>query len=230
MKQFLFIAVCLTVAPALVSAQTPTGTITGTIRYTGIIPPSQRITLTDGQILIHNDVVVHKKSKGLRDAAVLLDWTGKVPVNPKLKPVLIDQRDMVFLPRVVTIQQGRKVRFENNDIFNHGVSAQSILGENSFNLTTPPGRGFEHTFKAQANPIPIGCVLHSWMRAYVIVRPHPYHAVTDADGTFRIANVPAGKHTLWLLHPDTNYRETIMVNVIGNKTVDLAITWGKLKK
>jgi hypothetical protein len=32
------------------------------------------------------------------------------------------------------------------------------------------------------------------MSAYWMVTDHPYVAVTDADGRFRIENLPAGKH------------------------------------
>ena len=64
---------------AQVNAQT--GSIAGTIRYVGVIPSSQRITLTDGQILFHNDLVVHKKNQGLRDVAVTMEWTGKVAAD-----------------------------------------------------------------------------------------------------------------------------------------------------
>ena len=99
--------------------------------------------------------------------------------------------DMLFVPRVVTVQEGRKVRFENSDLYNHAVNATSVLMENVFNVTTPAGQPYEHAFKHQKSPIPIGCVLHSWMRAYVITAQHPYHAVTDKHGKFRIDNVPA---------------------------------------
>jgi plastocyanin len=212
------------------SASARTGTITGVVRYTGVVPPSQRVTLTDGQVILHNDVVVDAKSKGLRNVAVVLDWKEKVAADAKAKPVVVDQRDMLFVPRVVTVQEGRKVRFENNDLYNHAVSAQSVHAENVFNVTTPAGQPYEHQFKWQKNPIPIGCVLHSWMRAYVITAQHPYHAVSDAQGKFRIENVPAGKHTLMLVHPDTNYRATVDVDVGAGKTAEVAVEWKTLKK
>ena len=122
------------------------------------------------------------------------------------------------------------MRFENNDLYNHGVSATSIHPENVFNVTTPAGQPYEHAFKAQKNPIPIGCALHGWMRAWVIVQPHPYHAATDAQGKFRIELVPAGKHTLMLVHPDTNHRESIEVEVQTGKTAEIVRDWKKLTK
>jgi plastocyanin len=199
------------------------------VTYVGIVPPSQRVTLADGQVILHNDVVVHPKTKGLRDVAVVLDWKEKVAADKKVRPVLIDQRDQLFVPRVVTVQEGVKVRFENNDSFNHGVAASSILQENTFNITTPAGQPYEHPFKAQKNPIPIGCSLHSWMRAYVIVATHPYHAVTGADGKFKIEGVPAGKHTLRLVHPDTNHRATLEIEVRAGATAMATVEWKSLK-
>lgn len=207
-----------------------TGTITGAIRYTGAIPPSVRVTLTDGQVILHNDVVVDAKTKGLRDVAVMLDWKEKIAADAKAKPVVIDQRDSLFVPRVVTVQEGQKVRFENNDLYNHAVNAQSIHAENVFNVTTPAGQPYEHKFKWQKNPIPIGCVLHSWMRAYVVVAQHPYHAVTDAQGKFRIDNVPPGTHKLSMIHPDTNYRAAQAVEVQAGKTAEVLVEWKALKK
>jgi plastocyanin len=221
---------CVALLSLTAAQSSATGTITGTIRYTGVVPPSERVTLTDGQVVLHNDVVVDARTKGLRDVAVVLDWKEKVPADAKAKPVIVDQRDMRFVPRVVTVQEGRKVRFENTDLYNHAVSAQSIFRENTFNVTTPAGQPYEHPFKWQKNPIPIGCVLHPWMRAHVIVAQHPYHAVTDAQGKFRIEGVPAGMHKLMLIHPDTNYRAAIEIDVQTGKTAETAVEWKSLKK
>ena len=40
--------------------------------------------------------------------------------------------------------------------------------------------------------IPVKCNIHSWMHAYIGVVDNPYFAVTGADGTFEIANLPPG--------------------------------------
>src|SRR5690242_20422872 len=131
---------CLMLAAAGPTAPAQTGTIAGTVRYLGEVPPTQRIMTTDGAVILHNDVVVHPKTKGLRDVAAVLVWKEKTPLDPKAKAVVVDQRDMLFTPRVVAAQEGQPVRFENNDTCNHAVQAQSIQPANAFNITTPQGQ------------------------------------------------------------------------------------------
>ncbi|MGH8064087.1 MAG: carboxypeptidase-like regulatory domain-containing protein, partial [Candidatus Entotheonellia bacterium] len=41
---------------------------------------------------------------------------------------------------------------------------------------------------------------HAHMRAYILSFEHPYFAITDADGRFRIDQVPAGSYTLKAWH------------------------------
>lgn len=42
--------------------------------------------------------------------------------------------------------------------------------------------------------------LHPWVRAYLAVTPHPFVAITAADGQFRFDNVPPGSYTLVVWH------------------------------
>src|SRR5206468_4652198 len=43
-----------------------------------------------------------------------------------------------------------------------------------------------------AEPFGVSCSIHPWMSARMIVRDSPYFAVTKPDGSFEVANVPAG--------------------------------------
>jgi plastocyanin len=206
------------------------GAIAGLVRFTGAVPPDQKIITSDGMVLVHNDLVVDAKTKGLRHVAVFLqDAPAKTPAL-KDKPMVIDQRDMLFLPRVVVVRQGQTVRFENNDLSNHAVMATSTKTENCFNVVTPQGQPYSHVFTAHKAPVQIGCPIHAWMRAWVYVLPHPYGAVTDAQGKFQIDGVPPGKHQLVLAHPDTGLREIHVVEVTAGKTTRVAIEWKKAAK
>jgi plastocyanin len=206
------------------------GAIAGTIRFTGPVPAPQKILTSDGAVLHHSDLVVDPKTKGLRYVAAYLDGAPAQPLAKGANTVVVDQRDMIFLPRVVTAHEGQTVRFDNNDLCNHAVQAIGAKAENAFNVTTPMNQPFDFRFKAEKGPVQIGCPIHTWMRAWVYVLPHPWHAVTGADGQFRIERIPPGKHKVAVVHPDTGLRETRVVEIEGGRTTRLEITWDAVKK
>jgi plastocyanin len=201
------------------------GTIAGQVRFTGNVPLPKKVMTTDGSILLHSDLLVHPKTKGLRYVVAVLE---NVPAQPKVKQaesVAMDQRDMVFMPRVLAIQHGQAVRFENNDLFNHGVMASSVVQADQFNVLTPPNQTYEHVFEPQKHPVQIGCALHPWMRAWIYVVPHPWFAVSNGDGKFKIEKVLPGTHALWLRHPDTGYQERRQIEVRAGEVAELNIEW-----
>jgi plastocyanin len=207
-----------------------TGNITGQVRFTGKVPEPKAIPTTDGMILKHNDLVVDAKCKGLRHVAVILEDAPAQPKVEKAEPALIDQKEMIFLPRVVAVREGQAVRFENSDQFNHSVQAISTVAANQLNQFVGPNQPLTQVFAYQPRPVMIGCSLHGWMRAWVYVVRHPWFAVTEADGQFRIANVPPGKYTLLLTHADTGMLERRMIAVEAGKTTTLTVDWEKAER
>jgi len=207
-----------------------TGSVRGVLRFTGAVPPAQVIMTTDGGVIHHHDLVVDAKTKGLRYVAALLEDAPAQPKVEKAKAVLMDQQEMLFVPRVVAVRHGQPVRFDNSDLCNHSVQAVSTTEANQFNRFAVPGQPIEHLFELQKRPVVIGCSLHSWMRAWVYVVPHPWFAVTDKEGRFEIKDIPAGKYTLRLHHADTSLEEKKTVQVEAGKTIETAVEWTTTKK
>lgn len=214
---------------ATVAVEKP-GEIVGTIRYLGSMPPPQRILTTDGRTIEHNDLVVDPKTKGLRYVVAALENAPAQPKVKKAKPVFVDQREMLFVPRVVAVQHGEVVNFDNSDNCNHSVMAISTVLANQFNVFVVSGKPYEHVFEPQKHPVLIGCSLHAWMRAWVYIVPHPWFAVSDEQGKFRINQIPPGTYTLRLRHQDTVSEERREVEIQPGKTVELAIEWRISKK
>jgi plastocyanin len=223
---------CVILLPLLADApasfQTPaSGAVTGEVRFTGTVPESKSILVSDGSTISHHDLIVDKKNKGLRDVLALLEDGPAQPKVQGLKPVLVDQVDWVFKPRVVAVQHGQAVRFENSHGVNHSVTAVATNQDNEFNVfvTTP----IERTFEPQKAPIMLGCSLHAWMRGWVFVVRHPWFAVSDERGQFRIERVPPGKYTLLLVHPDTKLQERRRIEVEAGKSTELTVEWRQVK-
>ncbi len=66
--------------------------------------------------------------------------------------------------------------------------------------------------------IRVGCDVHKWMGAWIVVAEHPYYAVTGKDGTFRLDNVPAGTHTVKIWHEKLGKQEKEVTVTAGEET------------
>ena len=209
-------------------AKRPTGgTIEGTVRYSGDVP---RLAVADDDGRRRPLLHVAPKSGGLQYAVVHLEvdaretsdkaGDSKLTAPPKHKPRLaasgvaegsgepppavIDQEEHTFVPHVLAIRAGRSVRFTNSDIINHNVRTVSLVPRNEFNVYTGAGGGYVHRFYAdrRGRPIMLTCDIHAWMRGWIYVFDHPYFAVTDKRGAFRITAVPPGRYRLIVRQPD----------------------------
>jgi hypothetical protein len=105
--------------------------------------------------------------------------------------------------------------------------AASTVKANQFNVFITPHQPQVHVFELQKHPVQIGCSLHPWMRAYVYISPHPWFAVSDAQGQFKMEKIPPGEYSLWLRHPDTGKSERRPVKIAAGKTTTVAVEWDK---
>lgn len=120
------------------------------------------------------------------------------PIVPS-EPVVIDQRNLHFLPDILPVLPGQAVAFRNSDPLLHNVFSPDTLGE-AFDLGTyPEGEWRMHTFQRPGAHV-ILCHIHPEMEAHVVVIPTRHYGVVDAGGRFRIENVPPGTYPLHVWH------------------------------
>ena len=138
-------------------------------------------------------------NRGLRNVAVWLDGinAGK---PPETAPAVLDNVACAFVPRVQVVTVGQMLRLRNSDAILHNVHARRNGFTTIFNMGLPHWSEKTHRF-TQPGRVIVDCdVLHTWMRAYVIVTAHPYAVVTGSDGRFRLTHVPAGAYTVHFWH------------------------------
>ena len=144
----------------------------------------------------------------------------------------MDQRDHEFVPRVLAVRAGQPVKFKNSDAANHNVRTSSSQRTNEFNVFTGSDGSYTHRFAANARrrPVRVGWDIHPWMRGWIYVFDHPWFAVTDDQGRFRIGSVPAGQYTLIAQQPDIQYahERTIAISNIPPANVQIEVRARKL--
>ncbi len=132
------------------------------------------------------------------NAVVWIDAPGAAR-PARIKPAVLDQRDVQFFPQVLAVQVGTKVSFPNNDRVFHNVF--SFHESNRFDLGLyPVGMVKEVPFDKEGLSR-VYCNIHPQMAAYVMVVATPYFAVSDAKGRFTINAVPSGTHTYHAWYP-----------------------------
>ncbi len=143
-----------------------------------------------------NGTVKAKKAKYLKDSIVYIENVPDTFEPPK-EHLVMDQKNMTFIPHVLPILKGTTVDFLNSDLVQHNVYSPDAVADN-FNLGTwLKGEIRSFTFN-KLGVASIRCNVHVDMLAYVLVLQNPYYARVDNDGRFSIENVPAGKYTVKL--------------------------------
>lgn len=136
----------------------------------------------------------------LKDVVVWLEGVKAAPGASTLRSLV--NADCRFQPHVQAVTVGDELKVENRDPLLHNTHPV-YLGDKStlFNIALPE-QGQEVKKKVKKpGVLKVQCDAgHVWMRAFVHVFEHRFHAVTGADGAFVISDVPPGKYTLKAWH------------------------------
>ncbi len=213
-------------APVEDAGQLPAGrksALEGRVIYQGSeLPKPTRIRNTTdpehcGPSHTLEDVLVSSANGGIRNVVVSL---AGVPMGKEERPapsrLVLDNANCRFDPHVAVLTTGSVLEATNSDRFFHSVHVYGL-----FNINVGLGPGQSKVIRTLSRPgrLVVRCDVHGWMRAYLWVEDHPYHAVSAEDGSFRIEEVPVGSYTLSAWH-----------EVLGRQELQVAIRAGEVSR
>jgi plastocyanin len=184
------------------------GSVSGKVVFNGTPPPVQMIRM-------NTDPKCEESGASSPSEAAIVGGTGGIAnvfvyvkdgldsaysFDVPTTAVVLDQKGCKYTPHVAGVRVGQPINIVNSDDTLHNVHAMPMTNQ-EFNQGQPlKGLLMTKTFTAPEVMVRFVCNVHGWMRAWIGVMAHPYFAVTDADGAFKIPNLPPGTYTIGLWH------------------------------
>jgi len=199
-----FCAIVALSAPAHAAgpaADTTVGTIQGRVRLFGGHPTSEPIPVTRDPAVCGtsqpDERLVVGADRGLGGVAVYLQGADLLASPPPARVVELVIAGCRFHPHVQVAVVGQELAIRNDDPLPHRIQAFSNREESLFQLDLTLQHQVVRERMKRRGVVHIQCADgHLWASATVVVLPHSHGTVTDADGSFELADVPAGSYTL----------------------------------
>lgn len=183
------------------------GTISGTVKWTGPVPKLPTIGVNkdpeicdpQGQKKRDLERLVISSNGGVANTVVFLkDITrGKAMDLPEERQFL-NQKTCRYEPHVLLVPDNGTLHLKSSDPVLHTVH---MSGASDYNLPFPFANQTVSRTMNREGTVDLRCNAgHVWMNAEMLVVPHPYYAITDEDGNFKLTNVPPGEYEIEAWH------------------------------
>lgn len=175
-------------------------------------------------------VAIQKDGSPKSNRSGVVVYLENVP-GPLPEPVVkeIHQKNLTFTPGLMVIVKGSTIEFPNDDKVFHNVFSLSKAARFDLGLYKS-GTKRAVTFK-QAGVVDVYCNIHPQMVTKIKVLDTGYYAVTGADGSFKIKNVPPGTYPVvaWQAN-GKEYRGEVTVNAGAASTLSISLVEEKVVK
>ena len=197
------------------------GTIEGVVKLAAPAPAVPPIKTTKNQdycgMSIPNPLYEAGKDMALKNVEVFIKGIEKGKANPAGIVTLLNTHCM-FEPRVQGASVGEQLKIASEDPILHNTHPQVADTNATLYNIALPYKGFSVVKPLPPDPelIRVKCDAHEWMRAWIWEFDHPYYATTDAQGHFKMTEVPPGTYTVVAWH-----------EVMGQKEASVTVPAGK---
>jgi len=196
------------------------GSIEGQVIYNGPVVTRKVIPNKDVEVCggIREEPLIEVGSnKGVQNAAVYLVDVAKGKAWPPVgKPPELDNIKCEFVPHVQVMPAG-KLDVVNKDPVLH--NSHGYYGKRTaFNMAQPNEGQVIPADLPRAGAVRVDCDVHGWMEGWIYVVDNPYYALTDAEGKFKITDVPPGNYKVVAVQSLTGPTEQTVTVASGKAT------------
>lgn len=120
---------------------------------------------------------------------------GISAAGPATRAIRMGQKGLQFEPALLPVQRGSSVEFPNYDDLYHNVFSYSKARRFDLGRYRKDEKPAVQTFD-RAGVVRLSCEIHQHMEGVILILDTPYFQKTEADGSYRLERLPAGKYVL----------------------------------
>lgn len=208
-------------------------TLSGTVMFTGKPPQAKDIDMSaDPDCYKGNPnprtewFVVNSEKLANVLVYVLSSTFDNYTFETPTSTVVLEHRGCRYEPHVLGMQAGQRLSITNSDSTQHNTHPTPKNNSEWNQSQSPGGPPIVKTFQRAEVAIPFKDNQHPWEKAYVGVFSHPFFAVSDALGNYRIAGLPPGSYKITAWHESLG-EKTAEVNVVPGESRYVGITFAE---
>jgi plastocyanin len=167
--------------------------------------------------------VLGEDGKGIAQAIVFVQEPAAAASSAAASAATMDQFNKTFVPGVLPVSVGTQVKFPNRDQIRHHV--YSFSRAKRFELPLYKGEEAPPVLFDKAGVVKIGCNIHDWMSAIILVLPNSHYAVTDEEGRFALSGIESGRYTLAAWHAQSREKTEDTLQSVELAGSDLEIAF-----
>ncbi|MGC3989531.1 MAG: carboxypeptidase regulatory-like domain-containing protein [Chthoniobacteraceae bacterium] len=156
-----------------------------------VLPKSHSAAVINKRYLLNGEAAIIQPDP----PAAVVYLEGTFPL-PKPATVQMPQKNIAFEMTLLPVLVGTRVEFPNLDdtyhnIFSYSKPKRFDLGRYRGDERPVPSEVFD-----QPGVVALHCDIHETMHAIILVLETPHFALTDAEGNYHLAGLPAGHYQL----------------------------------
>jgi polysaccharide lyase family 4-like protein len=188
------------------------GELSGTIRFNGEIKEPKPFKVDRnaeycGNTIPDESLIVNAENKGIQNVVVSFEEVSKGKQHEPTD-LIINNSKCHFVPRTLAAMIGDFYQVKNSDPIVHNTNLRFEESSVLSIIMEPNGKIIRRPLIKNEGIIYGKCNVHKFMKVSIHVFNHPYFAVTDKNGEFRISEIPPGEYKIKIWHESLPEKES----------------------
>jgi len=173
---------------------------------------------------LHATVTADGKGQLVNAVVYAIPKTGLSAAQKEAAKKAINQIDKEFVPSVSVFQTGTDVEFPNQDNIRHHV--YSFSDAKTFEIPLYKGVPADPVKFDQPGVVNLGCNIHDWMTAHVLITDTPYFGISNTEGNVVLNDLPVGDYNVYVWHPQQSAdTESTSQQVVLHENDDVSLSF-----